>query len=206
MTEAPNPPKIPKPPKLLSGGSKLGLPTRRTVLTFDVVDALAEAISKGMYANRACALVGVGESSFYEWLARAPDEPGSIYSDLAEAIKNAEARDQARRLERLEEAAIGGALVSRTTVSRKDGETVETEKFSSPAWQADGWGMERRYRKEYSQPRGGAEVAESLPLRCLRLCGETFSFISTRPAGRATRGSLTAGRGECTTRRSDHRP
>ena len=158
MTEAPNPPKIPKPPKLLSGGSKLGLPTRRTVLTFDVVDALAEAISKGMYANRACALVGVGESSFYEWLARAPDEPGSIYSDLAEAIKNAEARDQARRLERLEEAAIGGALVSRTTISRKDGETVETEKFTSPAWQADGWGMERRYRKEYSQPRGGADL------------------------------------------------
>ncbi len=161
MTETPKPPNIPKspnPPKLLPSGSKLGLPTKRTVLTFEVVDALAEAVAKGMYVNRACALVGVGESSFYEWVARGKNEPGTIFADLAVAIKNAEARDQTRRLDRLEEAAIGGALVSRTTVSRKDGETVETEKFSPPAWQADGWAMERRYRTEYSQPRGGGEL------------------------------------------------
>lgn len=144
-------------PLLTEGRPAYGSP--RVKLTPEIATAITDAIGKGMYVNRACALAGIGVSTFYEWKQRGTAEPGSIYADLTEAMEKAEADDQARRLARMETAAEGGAVINRTIITKPDGEEIVTEKLAAPAWQADGWGMERRYRKEYSQPRGGAELA-----------------------------------------------
>ena len=166
---------------------------RRVFLTPELVKAITAAVSSGMYIRRACALVGIGESTYYEWLQRGTAEPESIYADLAVAIEKAEASDHARRLARIEAAGEGGAVLSKetTTKTRKDGSQVvtESEKTSAPAWQADAWSLERRYRKEYSQPRGNdgqANVSVQLLFAKIELVGtdgEEFDSMDVAEIG-----------------------
>lgn len=143
-------------PLLTEGRPAYGSP--RVKLTAELIGIIVKAVSSGMYVTRACALAGIAETTYYEWIRRGKDESGTIYEQLAQALQKAEADDQARRLSRMEAAAEGGAVINRTIITKPDGEEIITEKLAAPAWQADGWGMERRYRKEYSQPRGDAGI------------------------------------------------
>ncbi|KKN31346.1 hypothetical protein LCGC14_0824960 [marine sediment metagenome] len=175
MTETPNPPKIPKspnPPKLLLPGRRPGQATtgRRGILNDDMIEALAVQMRKGLYAIHACAIVGVSEDSYWNWMKRGgdADETDLVFLRFAEAMKKAQADSIEERLSRIDAAGEGGAVTSRTTktTTHKNGNVVveETEKLSGPAWQADAWSTERRNRELYGQPRSVAEVAAGVAM------------------------------------------
>ena len=150
--------------------------SRRVTISQNIIDALTQAVSKGLYLDSACALVGIGVSTYYQWAKRGESEPDSLYSQLTDAVKKAESVDQETRLARIAAAAKGGAVLSRETVTDSQGRTVVKEKLAAPAWQADGWGLERRYNDRYGQ-RSRQEVTGAGGARLL------FSGVEFRQVG-----------------------
>ena len=166
MTEAPN------PPKLLTTGRRPGQATtgRRGILNDGMIDALAAQMRKGLYVIHACAIVGINDHTYHEWMKRGedPDETDLVFAAFAAAMKKASADSIEERLSRIDAAGEGGAVTSRTTktTTHKNGNVVveETEKLSGPAWQADAWSTERRNRELYGQPRGASDVAAGVAM------------------------------------------
>lgn len=110
---------------------------RPTLLTPELQDAICAAIRRGMYAVRACALVGVSKTSFYAWKTRgdAGEEP---YADFLAAVTQAEAEFQEASLECI--AAAAKPLVA------EDGKLV-----AAGDWRALSWVMERRFPDDYGK-------------------------------------------------------
>jgi transposase len=80
--------------------SKLGRPLK---LTPEMIEALCEYVKKGNYAEHACYLCGIDESTLYLWLKKGQqdveNEEDTIFSDLFKAIKRAKAQAQAEMIE-----------------------------------------------------------------------------------------------------------
>jgi hypothetical protein len=77
---------------------------RKTKLTPAVREKILQAIRMGNYAVVAAAAAGIGETTFYEWIARGEERiakrPGSrLYAEFAEAVKLAEAQAEVRAVE-----------------------------------------------------------------------------------------------------------
>jgi hypothetical protein len=124
---------------------KTGRPTK---LTAALARAITDAVRLGLPLAVACARAGVGVATVSEWVARGegrdPDRrPTKAYADFAAALRKARADDQARRIDRIEQAARGGAVVQRATHTKPDGTTTVTEKYAEPQWTADAWHLER---------------------------------------------------------------
>lgn len=97
--------------------------------TEEVKDLIVSAIRKGAKNKDACLMAGVAESTYYEWL-REKERDGSdnknYKSDLAEAIKKAEAE---RRT----------AMANRILIA------------SDTSWQAAAWYLERTDFETYGR-------------------------------------------------------
>lgn len=121
---------------------------RPTKLTPALARTIADAVRQGVPLTVAGESVKVAASTLLEWLARGEDRVAErpatdLYADFAESIKKARADDQARRLARLEQAATGGAVLHRKTITKPDGTVVIEEKYTEPQWTADAWHLER---------------------------------------------------------------
>lgn len=110
---------------------------RPTKLTPELQDKLCELLRVGIYADAACAIAGVAEPTFYEWLQRGESEPNSIYAKFAEAIKKATSEAEYAALRTLHEGENG--------------------------WQAKAWFLERRFPRKYG--RRDPEYAELRELK-----------------------------------------
>lgn len=79
-----------------SGRSKPGVGGRKTKCTPEVRKKIVDALKAGNYAEVACRAAGIGESTYYQWIARgrADAEAGrqTVYAEFAEAVKEADAR------------------------------------------------------------------------------------------------------------------
>ena len=64
---------------------------RPTKLTDELTDRMEETIGGGSYAEVACQAVGISSSTYYRWMARGAQEPGSIYAAFRERVLRAEA-------------------------------------------------------------------------------------------------------------------
>jgi hypothetical protein len=100
---------------------------RKPKLTPELQQKLVSAIAAGNYIETACALVGIGTTTFYRWLelgsgpnARSP------YREFREAVKKAEAAAEAKRIQIITEAA------------KED-------------WKAAAWYLERRYPERWGR-------------------------------------------------------
>lgn len=111
---------------------------RTTKLTPEVQDAIVQAIKLGNYQETAAKYAGISESTFYGWLERGKQEPGSIYSEFLEAVEKAKADSEVRDVALIQKAATDGS------------------------WQAAAWKLERKFphkwgrmvRAEVSGPEG----------------------------------------------------
>jgi hypothetical protein len=92
-------------------------------LTADLQAKLVQALALGSTRRAACEYAGIGEATLREWLTRR----GAVYSALAAAIKEAEAKSTIGALAKIQKAATDGQ------------------------WQAAAWLLERRHPEEYGR-------------------------------------------------------
>lgn len=110
----------------------------RSKLTPDLQDAIVSAIRMGNYVETAVAYAGIHKDTFYTWMQRGKDEPGSIYADFSDAVEKAKADSEVRDVALIQKAANDGS------------------------WQAAAWKLERKFphkwgrmvRAEVSGPEG----------------------------------------------------
>lgn len=143
---------------------------RPTLLTPEIRDAIARAVSLGISFTAACELADVDHSTGSDWLARGEgrkeDRPAlPEFVAFATAIRKAQAQDEARRVARIEQAGRGGAVVYERTyqkpdrvVRKQDGSMIEEKgerttevRYSEPQWTADMTHLERRYPKTWAR-------------------------------------------------------
>jgi transposase len=113
---------------------------RQTKLTPEVQDRIVAALRAGNYQETAARYAGISEDTFYEWLKRGKEEPGSAYSEFSEAVEKAKADAEVRDVALIDKAAHDGS------------------------WQAAAWKLERKFpnkwgrvnRTEISGPDGAA--------------------------------------------------
>lgn len=125
---------------------------RPTKLTPEVHEIIVEAVRAGNYIETAALAAGIHRDTFYGWLERAKDEPGSIYSDFSDALESAKAEAEKRDLSIISQAAHDGS------------------------WQAAAWKLERKHpqrwgrvnRTEISGPDGSAVKVEVSPKETLQ--------------------------------------
>ena len=132
--------------------NKNGRPTK---LTPSVQAAIVQAVSLGVPIKTAGSYVGVSEKSLTEWLARGQGRHSvrgstKAYAAFAEAVEQARAQDEVRRIARLEQAARGGQVIFRKVQESVNaaGEVVKRvieERHTEPQWTADAWFLERSY-------------------------------------------------------------
>ncbi len=118
-----------------------GRPTKLTAKLQDEIYSLVEA---GNYITTACRACGISTQTYDNWLAWGKEgkEP---YLPFFVAIKRAEAEAEARRVERIEQAGIGGGLIRKKTITQRDGSVIEDEQYAQPQWLADMTHLERRH-------------------------------------------------------------
>ena len=80
-----------------------------------MIGALSEYIRKGNYAVVACRLCNLAESTFYDWISRGESDIDagreSLYRNLVESLKNAEAEAEAEMVN----------VARNASVEKKDG-------------------------------------------------------------------------------------
>ena len=79
---------------------------RKTKITPELIESICEYISKGNYISTACKVVGIGESTYYDWLKRAEEGDNGIFGEFAEAAKQAEAKAEAEMVKVVRKAAV----------------------------------------------------------------------------------------------------
>lgn len=97
---------------------------RPSKLTKNVREHLVEAVEAGNYVETAVRACGIGTSTYYRWMetgeADAAHDKSTIYRELWEAVKKAEAEAEAKALKQIRSAA-------------------------SDSWQAAAWYLERKF-------------------------------------------------------------
>lgn len=97
---------------------------RKTKLTPELAEKIANYISTGNYAVVVCGLVGIGESTYYSWLEKGVKAKSGKYREFLESIKRAEAAREAKWIKDI------------------DGD---------PSWQSKAWLLERRYPERWGK-------------------------------------------------------
>jgi hypothetical protein len=125
-----------------------------------------------------------------EW----PSIPKRLFLDFLDAIENARAEDEHRRVAEISQAAKGGAVLYERIEERilKDGTRVVTteRRFQPPDWYADAWMLKRRApdrwgrKVRFEPPPPGAPPAKTADLsRILPLVWANNDPRSRRPPG-----------------------
>jgi hypothetical protein len=90
---------------------------RTSKLTLQLQNAIAIAVAEGVPLDQAAHLTGIAEAAVREWLQRGtgthPTRPCTpAFAEFAESITRARAQDEARRIQRINEAGQGGIVVA----------------------------------------------------------------------------------------------
>lgn len=100
---------------------------RPSKLDSDTQRKFIDAVREGLPYSTACALAGIGETTFAVWRQRADAEPDSPYAGFMRALKEAEAEAEAANVKRIRSAADNGQ------------------------WQAAAWILERRHPDKWAR-------------------------------------------------------
>jgi transposase len=110
---------------------------RRTKLTPELADEIAQTIESGNYAETAASASGIHKATFYRWLERGENASSGLYKDFHDAVRRAEALAEARAIRVVQDAMPKDWKAAMTYLERKFPER---------------WG--RRERHEHSGPGG----------------------------------------------------
>ncbi len=120
----------------------------KSTISQEIVDALSSLIAAGNYNITACQIVGVSESTFYKWLDTGLKdiEAGidSLYRELSESTKNAEAQAEAEMVARVRAAASPGVKKKVIKTDSKGNVTEEIHETGGD-WLAAATHLERRH-------------------------------------------------------------
>lgn len=110
-----------------------------------IQDSLTKLIARGHYATTACALAGLGESTYFKWMELGEDHlevrggrrvlvrARAPFKEFREAIEKAKAQAQMLHMEAIRDAAFEVI----------PGATPESQKVRSKNWTASAWYLER---------------------------------------------------------------
>ncbi len=116
---------------------------RETVRTPELIEALCAHIESPMPVRHACAMVGLGESTFYRWMQDANrDDATAELREFREAI----ARARATASDKLKAVIMRAATGYTVTKISGSGKTVDTTEFD---WKAAAWLAERMFPDEF---------------------------------------------------------
>lgn len=172
----------------MAASRKRGRRAGDTKLTPAVQADIVKYASAGVPRRFIAAAVGIGVRTLAEYVAKGKrgGAGNDVYRQFLHALKAAESRSVAGSVGRIKQAAMGGAVVERKSVTVM-GVTTVTEKVAQPLWTADAWLLERRYPEEFSASR--AELRElqkayqSLEARLLKLTGgDGATPVAEKPA------------------------
>lgn len=100
-------------------------------LDAELIEKAHKLISEGHYAVVVCAYLGIDESTYYKWITKAKNDISnnkySIYVQLFQSIKEAEAKAEMRHLQTIAKAATEGN------------------------WQASAWFLKTKHRDRWSE-------------------------------------------------------
>lgn len=115
---------------------------RRTKLTKALIERIVLAIQAGNYAKVAAQLCGIGESTYYTWLAEARKEGCKpIFREFLESIERAEAAAEVEAVALIRQSARNG--------NTRDAQWLLERKHS------DRWGRNDKIRQEITGVNGG---------------------------------------------------
>ena len=125
-------------------------------LTPALQQAIVEAVATGVSPNVAGQLAGLSSWTVGSWIQRGLGKhprrkPTPKYVAFAEAIAQAQAQDEARRVEQIRQAGAGGVVVYEKTTVYKDGREIREVRLSEPSWQAHAFHLERRYPERWGR-------------------------------------------------------
>jgi hypothetical protein len=129
---------------------------RPSKLTPALQAAIVQAVSQGVPFTQAAWVAGIADATALEWLQRGegshPTRPSTArFAAFAEAMKKAEAQDEARRVERINQAAQGGTITHEKTITKANGDVIREVSRAMPQWQADAWHLERKYPERWGR-------------------------------------------------------
>jgi len=100
---------------------------RAITLNDDIQERIVKALHAGNYQETAARYGGIGESTFYKWMARGLEEPDSKYGKFREAVENAKAASEVNDV----------ALI--------------TQASNNGTWQAAAWKLERKFPQKWGR-------------------------------------------------------
>ncbi len=123
---------------------------RPSAFTDETKTKILTAIAAGNTLRTSAEYGGITYETLRAWL-RKGDVGEEKFSVFSAALKKAQADAEALSVGRIRQAAKGGAIIERTTITTertsKSGmattTTRTTERYSPPQWQADAWWLER---------------------------------------------------------------
>src|SRR5262245_60078737 len=108
---------------------------RPTKLTPELSQAIVAGVALGLPLSAAAERAGITGACARMWLARGEgrhERPATpLFVAFVAAIQKAKADDVARRVARIEQAARGGAVLKRRTITKPDGSQIVEEQISA---------------------------------------------------------------------------
>lgn len=128
---------------------------------------IVEALRAGNSKRVAYELAGIGKSTFFEWLQRGADEPGTVFEKLLQEIERAACEFEAEALAEIRKTGSGIPYRETTVVEKLDSKGAVVERRTTTktgverAWTALAWILERTrpdvYARRIRQDLGGAD-------------------------------------------------
>ena len=141
---------------------------RSTKLTKETQERLCSLISQGFDIYRAAELAGIGRSTFFKWRAKSEIAKSGIYRDFGDALKKADAQQEAFLVSNINKAIVGGNITTEEHIE-KDGKgnilkQKVTKKEAQPSWHACAWKLERKYPERWALRNVQDNSEENKPL------------------------------------------
>jgi transposase-like protein len=119
--------------------SNIGRVGRPTKLTPEIQERIVELLKAGNYVETACAVVGIGRTTYYDWMKKAEESTrANKYTRFHDAVRQAKAWSEARLV----------AMIN---------------KHAEKIWQAAAWMLERKYPERWGRNRKVSKPAKEEP-------------------------------------------
>lgn len=76
---------------------------RPTYLTSELITVIVDLLKRGATVESLCGIIGIDDSTFYEWQAKGKEQEDTIFVDLVEAIRAARGRWELKHIENIKD-------------------------------------------------------------------------------------------------------